>query len=333
MRQLVYTTFITNNHDSFQLWRRENLVKHQKVSKHYDQDCSDEYFQIHLKREPDACSINNYFPEGLIAWKANIDIQPVFNHYKAVTYMCAYFSKAEDGTSKAMKEAAKDVFNSGVSDYENMKAIAKTYTTKRECSVQEAVYLIMPELWLRKTFPKVMFLNSNLPECRYRIFCKKEELDELPDDSTDIFKKNMLDRYTYRPDSHFQNGKYAILENFCFAEFLSYYYVESKIDETSNYNDSQPVVLNNELVEGNHESCIYLKSVLLMSSNKKLKCRTVRAILRYHEPNPDIYPEKYAHHLLFIFYPFRNEGNLKLHGSYFAKLQQSNVLDIINLIR
>ena len=101
--------------------------------------------------------------------------------------MCAYFSKAEDGTSEAMKEAAKDVFNSGVSDYEKMKAIAKTYTTKRECSVQGAVYLIMPELWPRKTFPKDMFLNSNLPECRYRIFCKKEELDELPDDSTDIF--------------------------------------------------------------------------------------------------------------------------------------------------
>ena len=32
--------FITNNHDSFHLWWNENLVKHQKVSKYYDQDCS-----------------------------------------------------------------------------------------------------------------------------------------------------------------------------------------------------------------------------------------------------------------------------------------------------
>ena len=127
-----------------------------------------------------------------------------------------------------------------------------------------------------------MFLSSNLPECRYRIFRKKEELDELPDDGTDIFQKIMLDRYTDRPDSHFQNGKYAILENLCFAEFLSYCYVESKINETSDYNDSQPIVLNNQLVEGNHKSCIYPKSVPLMSSNEKLKYRTVRAILRYH---------------------------------------------------
>ena len=100
---------------------------------------SDEYFQIHLKRERNACFANNYFTEGLIAWKANIDIQPVFNHYKAVTYMRAYFSKARDRTSEAMKEAGNDSFNRGVSDYEKMKAIAEAYNAKRECSVQEAV--------------------------------------------------------------------------------------------------------------------------------------------------------------------------------------------------
>ena len=46
---------------------------------------SDNDFQTHLKRQPNECLINNYFAEGLQAWKANIDIQPVFNHYKAVT--------------------------------------------------------------------------------------------------------------------------------------------------------------------------------------------------------------------------------------------------------
>ena len=43
--------------------------------------------------------------------------------------------------------------------------------------------------------------------------------------------------------------------------------------------------------------------------------------------------EKHAHHLLFTFYPFRNETNLKLDGNYFAILQQSGVLDMINLNR
>ena len=68
-----------------------------------------------------------------------------------------------------------------------------------------------------------------------------------------------------------------------------------------------------------------------MPSKKKLKCRLVRTILHYHEPNQYKYPKKYAHHLLFTFYPFCNECNSKLDGSYFAKLKQSSVLDIINL--
>ena len=58
----------------------------------------------------------------------------------------------------------------------------------------------------------------------------------------------MSDRYIDRPDSHFQNGKYAILGNLCFAEFLSYYHVESKINEILNYNDRHPVILNDEVV-------------------------------------------------------------------------------------
>ena len=31
--------FITNNHPSFHLWRKENLLNHEKVSKYYEDDC------------------------------------------------------------------------------------------------------------------------------------------------------------------------------------------------------------------------------------------------------------------------------------------------------
>ena len=57
----------------------------------------------------------------------------------------------------------------------------------------------------------------------------------------------------------------------------------------------------------------------------------MRDILRYHKPNPDKYPEKCAHHILFTFYSFCNENNSKIEGSYFPKLQQSSGLDVVNL--
>ena len=60
--------------------------------------------------------------------------------------MCAYFSKAEDETSEATKQAAKEALSGNKSHYEKSKATAHAYATKRECSVQEAMYLVMPEL-------------------------------------------------------------------------------------------------------------------------------------------------------------------------------------------
>ena len=50
--------------------------------------------EIHLKRSTGSCFVNNYNPVLLKAWKENLDIQPVHNHFKALTYMAAYFPKS-----------------------------------------------------------------------------------------------------------------------------------------------------------------------------------------------------------------------------------------------
>ena len=39
MRQLLYTTFRSNNQPSLHLWWKKNFVKHWKVSKYYGTDC------------------------------------------------------------------------------------------------------------------------------------------------------------------------------------------------------------------------------------------------------------------------------------------------------
>ena len=53
----------------------------------------------------------------------------------------------------------------------------------------------MPELWLRKVFPAVLFANPNLSENRFGVFVGEKEIKQLPESSTDIFKTNMLDWY------------------------------------------------------------------------------------------------------------------------------------------
>ena len=121
-----------------------------------------------------------------------------------------------------LEQDVKDAINGKKSGIERMKTICRAYATKREwCSIQEAIYFVMFELWLRKTFSKVLFLNSNIPEKRYRIFRNKEEINESPEDSTDIFQRNMLDKYTDRSNKSFMGGRYTAIDAMCFAEFLS----------------------------------------------------------------------------------------------------------------
>ena len=137
------------------------------------QIADDQDFQLHLECPTDTCFVNNYFDIGLLAWEANIEIQPVFNYYKAVTYICSYLSKEEDECSQAMKQAFKETLEKRAGYYEPMKTIAHAYSSKRECSFQEAVYHIMPELWLRKVFPAVVNVSSNVPERVKMILSKR----------------------------------------------------------------------------------------------------------------------------------------------------------------
>ena len=96
----------------------------------------DSDYQLYLKRPPNSCFVNNYFTDGLLAWEANIDIQPVFNHYKAVACMYAYLSKSEDECSQAMNQAPKEESENKLDNYQQMKSVAQTYVNKRECSIQ-----------------------------------------------------------------------------------------------------------------------------------------------------------------------------------------------------
>ena len=191
------------------------------------------------------------------------------------------------------------------------------------------MYQVLSGQWLRKTFPGVIFANSNIPEKRYHICREEKDMSQLPEDSRDIFKKNIIDRYTNRPNLSFCGGEYSVLDSFCFAEFLLHYYLEPS---KSKDNDYQPEILVDGLIENNPASDIrYPFSIPIISANEKLKCSKVPCVLTYYVPNQHTHPEEYAHHLLFMYFPFRNENELKLNNSYAEKVNSSNVLEIINL--
>ena len=74
------------------------------------------------------------------------------------------------------------------------------------------------------------------------------------------------------------------------------------------------------------------KSFPLMSSKESLKLRKEKCILRYYIPNQTTQPEEYAHHMLFMFFPFRNESDLNatVSRTYSEKLLEPTVTKIVN---
>ncbi|KAL9977715.1 hypothetical protein ACROYT_G015152 [Oculina patagonica] len=193
---------------------------------------SDSDFDLHLKRSIHSCFINNYFEAGIRGFRANVDLQPVFNHYKCITYVCSYFSKDETECSQAIKCAAKEAKtnNDNVKDTLNKVATA--------------------------------FLS-----CR---------------------------------------------EELCLAQFAAYYRKDYRTNPDE-VNDVQPNILTDDLLETNHNfnsQSTLPQTIKLINSQETMKCRKVKAVIRYHTPNRTKEPEKFYHHLLMLYFPWRKESDL-----------------------
>ena len=180
--------------------------------------------ELHLKRPIDSCFINNYFIAGLKGFAANVDLQPVFNHYKCITYVCSYFTKDETECSQAIINAAKEAKEANLNVRDGLRKIGAAFLSTRDVSAQECVYRCMPELWLRKIFPKTLFVSTDFAENRVRFAKKQQELDELDDDSTDIFKSNIIVRYSDRPKN------IPAVNDICLALFAAHYFKDYKSD-------------------------------------------------------------------------------------------------------
>ncbi len=83
---------------------------------------------LHLKRPVDSCFINNYFVAGIKGFAANVDLQPVFNHYKCITYVCSYFTKDETECSQAIASAAKEAKNTNMNVSDGLKKIGAAFS-------------------------------------------------------------------------------------------------------------------------------------------------------------------------------------------------------------
>ena len=99
---------------------------------------------IILARDVDEIFINNYNPEWILAWNANIDIQLCFDFFAVITYITEYFTKDESHTSVFLNQAAKKCLELG--QIKQKKLLKNSFLIHREMRISEAFMKLLPEM-------------------------------------------------------------------------------------------------------------------------------------------------------------------------------------------
>ena len=219
--------------NQYQAGRIDNLLKEAGVTNYDDYEKalkkSDAGYTVINKRDIDETYVNNYNREMILAWDANLDIQPCLDFYAVVSYITDYYSKDDTGTLQFLIEAAKETKNCDLKT--QMKTLKDTFLTKRTMGLSEALYRLHPELHLKDSNVKSVFVPTGLPHKRSR-FLKKidEEFQSLYNSShlvnvegkegKYIEKSSMIEKYVQRP---------AYLEKMCLCQFCQRYEPVRKI--------------------------------------------------------------------------------------------------------
>ena len=99
---------------------------------------------------------------------ANLDVQLAFDTFALITYIVSYIGKDETGLTKMLMECLKQV--KGKPMNEQMKALKLCFVSHRQIGSSEAVYRILPGLYLKNSNISCIFVITGFPEKRQLFF-------------------------------------------------------------------------------------------------------------------------------------------------------------------
>lgn len=265
---------------------------------------------IFLKRTPDELRINNYNAACLSAWRANMDIQFVLDVYACAVYIVSYISKAQKGMSDLLRTAYEEARMRNSNVKQQVRDIGNKFLNNVEISAQEAVYILL-QLPMRKSSCQVVFINTAPPDERVQLLKSLEEINNLEDDSDEIYSSGLVNRYTKRP---------LKFENLSLADWVAWYDSSSTSHtKPSKKQDIDNYLLETEIDESNDNN---LDNKCEEKSNKRLKARIIRSVCF----NKEVDSEKYYRELIMLFTAWRNEskdllGNCSSYQEHYFKVK------------
>ena len=271
-----------------------------------------------MKRCPSECWINTYNPDIIHAWKANMDIQYILDPYACVMYIASYMLKSEAAMGELLKNVCREC--RGEEIRVQLRRIQSVFLNHRELSAQEAAYRIL-SLPLKQLSRTVVFVNTSPKEDRVTMLKPSSQLNQMEDDSENIYLTSLIDRYAARPDS---------LDSLCLAEFAANYSHKASGEGDEDFEEDDILPSLKEVEELEVEGVRRHARIKLKNGLGTMRKRTRQAIIRFHKFNIEKEPEKLYRSKLMLYMPWRDEATDILAGYVtFRSRYEDNAEDIL----
>ena len=137
-----------------------------------------------------------------------------------------------------------------------------------------------------------MFIDTNPKNERIAVLKDSATLSQLDDDDTNVFQKNLVGRYTHRPQD---------LQSMSLAEFAATF--------VFNYQQYD----NDDVLPPSEGDTTSSHIVLTHGYGKMNKCKR-EAVIRFHRYNKDAEPTNWYRAKLMLYFPWYNEDTDLLGG-------------------
>ena len=295
-------------------------------------------YSILLERDIDEGYINAFNPEWLEAWKGNIDLQPTLDYFAVITYVTDYLTKDESGVTAILREVMKRTEKDETK--ERMQMMINTFLTHRQMGQAEAYYKLIPNLHMKYSTVKTVFIPTDKRELRSR-FLQKVEKNEATYDKI-VFEVNgreglfierpdLIDKYVRRPGpgnvyQEFEEGG-TDLEDLVCIHFTKMFETNSRkekdneqdfIDEEELNFDENDIKFHYIMrADLNKNQTLLPKFIKLLpkypGENNLMRKRRFPAAVRFHKKRKDVDTHKFFLSELMLYHPFRDE-KLDLHS-------------------
>ena len=133
-----------------------------------------------LKRKPKDIYVNNFNPEWIKAWDANMDLQVCMDQFAVITYITDYYTKDESGMMQHLKDAKKEF--KGGDRIELARYMAHKFLTHRQMGEAEVYYRMLPHLHLSESNIKCKFLAGGFRWDRTKLLRPVDEDKPIDED-------------------------------------------------------------------------------------------------------------------------------------------------------